>query len=167
MARRIEAAGKSSKEPTDRRMAQIERDLFIGCYSVRKLLHTPGKLTDACRGSKVQLRCHSATGKPVTLLNHDQISELYDLESEGLNECRDLEFFCGRIIHSFIFLVGVNDDLSLAGFFFGSDRDRGKRLFRVATAEVVRVFTLVGKDRPASVAFKFDPTRDDYTVESI
>jgi hypothetical protein len=146
-------------------MAQIERDLFIGCYSIRKLLHTPAKLTDACRAFKVQLRCHSATGKRVTLRNHDDIDELYDLETSS-NEYHDLEFFCGRIIHSLTFLMEVNDDWSLSGFYFGSDRDRGKRLFRVAVAEVVRVFTLVGKDRPNQVTFKFDPAKDDYSVET-
>jgi hypothetical protein len=54
MAGRIEAAGKAGRAPTDRRMVQVERDLFIGCYSVRKLLHAPTKLTDACRASKIQ-----------------------------------------------------------------------------------------------------------------
>jgi hypothetical protein len=41
MAERIEAARKAGKTPTDRRMVQIERDLFIGCYSIRKLMHAP------------------------------------------------------------------------------------------------------------------------------
>ena len=81
MAERIEAAGKAGKRPIDRRMVQIERDLFIGCYSVRKLMHAPLKLTDACRASKIQLQCHLATGKQVSLLHRNDIDELYDLKA--------------------------------------------------------------------------------------
>jgi hypothetical protein len=81
MARRIEVAGKAGKAPTDRRMAQVERDLFIGCYSIRKLIHAPGKLTDACRSSKVQLRCHPSKGKPVTLLDRNDIDQHYNVEA--------------------------------------------------------------------------------------
>jgi hypothetical protein len=165
MAGRIEAAGKAGKAPTDRRMVQIERDLFIGCYSVRKLIHAPLKLTDACRGSKVQLRCHLATAKAVKLLHRNDIDELYDLEA-GSNEYRDLEFFCGRIIHSFTFLMALHDDGSLSGFYFGSDLDRGKRLFRVATEEVVRVFRLVGEDYPIETRVKTDPMTGEEAFEA-
>jgi hypothetical protein len=164
MAGRIEAAGKAGRAPTDRRMVQVERDLFIGCYSVRKLLHAPTKLTDACRASKIQLRCHLATGKSNTLLNRNDVDELYDLKT-GSNKYQDLEFFCGRIIHSFTFLVELHVDGRLGGFSFGSDWDRGKRLFRVETAEVVRVFRLVGEDYPISASFKIDPVTGKETFE--
>jgi hypothetical protein len=133
MARRIEAAGQAGKEPTDRRMVQIERDCFIGCYSVRKLIQAPLKLTEGCIKSKVQLRCHLSSGKPVRLIDRNDIDELYDLET-GSNEYRDLEFFCSRIIHSFTFLMELDDDGRLCGFYFGSDRDRSKRLFRVGSS---------------------------------
>jgi hypothetical protein len=165
MAGRIDAAGKAAKAPTDRRMVQVERDLFIGCYSVRKLIHAPGKLTDACRGCKVKLRCHLAIGKRVSLLNRNDIDELYDLKA-GSNEYRDLEFFCGRVIHSFTFLMELQGDGRLRGFYFGSDLDRGKRLFRIATEEVVRVFTLVGADDPVSFSVKRDPATGAETFET-
>jgi hypothetical protein len=165
MAGRIETAGKAGKAPTDRRMVQLERDLFIGCYSIRKLLHAPLKLTDACRGCKVELRCHLTSGKRVSLFHRDDIDQHYDLK-KGTIEHRDLEFFCDRIIHSFTFLMEPDDDGSLFGFYFGSDRDRGKRLYRVATAEVVRVFTLVGEDYPMSASVKFDPVTGAETFEA-
>jgi hypothetical protein len=156
MAERIEAAGKADKHPTDRRMVQIERDVFIGCYSVRKLIHAPLKLTDACRDSKVRLRSHLATAKPVRSLHRNEIDELYNLEA-GVNEERNREFFCGRIIHSFTFLMVLSEVSGLSSFYFGSDLDRGKRLFRVTIGEVVRVFRLVGEDCPTEVRVRIDP----------
>jgi hypothetical protein len=157
MAGRIEAAGKAGWKPTDRRMVQIERDLFIGCYSIRKLVDASLKLTDACRGSKVKLRCHSAKGTPVSLFRRDDIDKHYDLE-KGLTEHRGLEFFCGRIIHSITFVVELDDvEGSLCGFYFGSDLDREKRLYHVAAAEVIRTFRLVGEDYPTHVSSEIDP----------
>jgi hypothetical protein len=146
-------------------MVQIERDLFIGCYSIRKLSQAPLKLTDTCRGSKVQLRCHLATAKPIGLLHRNDIDEFYNLEG-GSNEYRDLEFFCSRIINSFTFLMTLHDDGSLSGFYFGSDLDRGKRLFRVATEEVVRVFRLVGEDYPMETGVKIDQVTGEETFEA-
>jgi hypothetical protein len=165
MAGRFEAAGKAGWKPTEPAMVQIERDLFIGCYSIRKLLDAPLKLTDACRASKVNLRAHLTSGSSVILLYRDDINKHYNLE-KGSIEQRDLEFFCSRIIHSFTFVVGQDEvDESLCGFYFGSDKDRGKKLYYVEADEVVRIFRLIGEDYPAHISRKTDTLTGDQTYE--
>lgn len=46
MADRL-AQFKASNELSDEELAQVERDIFIGFYSVRKLLEAPAKITVA------------------------------------------------------------------------------------------------------------------------
>jgi hypothetical protein len=165
MAGRFEAAGKAGWKPTDPAMVQIERDLFIGCYSIRKLLHAPLKLTDACRASKVKLRAHVTNGSPVPFLRRDDIEKHYKLE-KGSVEPRDLEFFCGRIIHSYTFVVELDEvEETLSGFYFGSNKDLEKQLYHVEAAEVVRILRLVGEDYPADISMKTDPVTGEQTYE--
>ena len=123
MARRLEAAGDAGKPLTGRRSVQVERDLFIGCYSIRKLIHAPSKLTDGCKNMKVEVRVDFSKNNPVTLVSKNEIDEFYHL-GRGSAEQMDLEFFCDRIIHSFTFLMEVDEDGKLGGFYFGSDLDR-------------------------------------------
>jgi hypothetical protein len=145
MARRLKSAGRVS-ELSDRHVVQAERDVFLGCFSVRKLLHSGPKLTDSCRETRVCLTRYPNIA-PVNSRNWHLIDELYDL-ADGSSENRDLEFLCNRIIHSFVFLPEAGALGELAGFFFSSDRDRNSRLYRIALNELVRVFETVGRDSP-------------------
>jgi hypothetical protein len=149
---------------SDRRIAQIERDVFIGCYSVRKLMQSAAKLTDASRAMQVNLTWYRNT-KAVTLLDWHEIEKFYDL-TKAQSEVRDLEFFCGRIIHSFIFVPELNEAGGLCGFYFGSDKDRSHRLYHVTLGEVVRVFVTVGKDNPRSVRLTRDPVSGEEKWEA-
>lgn len=45
-------------ELSEEHLAQIERDLFIGFYAIRKLLDAPGKLSDATHAMTVSLEWH-------------------------------------------------------------------------------------------------------------
>lgn len=49
---------KTASTLSDQELAQVERDIFIGFYSVRKLLEAPAKLTDKTRHLSILLRKH-------------------------------------------------------------------------------------------------------------
>lgn len=162
MARRIDAA-KRAKRLSGRQMTQAEKDVFLGCFSVRKLMHSAQKLTDACRDMRVPLTW-SPNVRRVDALNWHKIDELYDLTVRQA-EARDLEFFCGRIIHSFVFVPEQGEHGGLTGFYFGSDRDRNARLYRVTVEEIIRVFEAVGNDNPVNISGKRDPASGDWTFK--
>ena len=91
---------KAASHLTKRQLVQIERDIFIGFYSVRKLIETITKVTDATKSLKVRIAWHP-NRKPPTWRNNHRIGALYDMQ-KAQQETRDLVFVSGRIIHSFI-----------------------------------------------------------------
>jgi len=136
-------------------LAQIERDVFIGFYSVRKLIETITKITDATKSMRMQL-CWYPNIKHVNWRNNHKIDELYDLRKKK-KETRDIVFVCGRIIHSFIF-TPVLDESGLDGIFFTSDLDMQKKLYFLEVDDVVRIFECVGHDDPTAITWKRNQT---------
>ena len=147
MALRLDAM-KKSHDLTDEKFAQIERDIFIGFYSVRKLFETPAKLKDATKLMTVHLEWYPAK-ELVTWRNKHEINEVYDLAKAKM-EKRDVVFVCGRIIHSFIFKPFM-DDIGLAGIMFTSDIDKHSKLYSMKIDDVIHVFKEVGNDYPSEI----------------
>lgn len=133
---------------TDAQFARIEREIFIGFYTVRKLLEAVGKVSPETRNMKVALTWHpKRAGQPIVdWYNRGEFWELYDLGDWGSEE-RDLLYVAHRMVHSFIFVLSGNDDGH--GAFFTSDRDKEARLNFLSTEEIVRIFQTVGNDYPS------------------
>lgn len=132
---------------SDAQFARVEREIFIGFYAIRKLLEATGKVSAETRDMKLALkRYEKRADQPIVdWRNRDEICDLYDIDNAAL-ELRDLLFVAHRMVHSFIFILGDDDDVH--GAFFTSDRDKDTRLNFISTSEIVRVFELVGQDYP-------------------
>lgn len=145
---------------TDTQFARIEREIFIGFYTVRKLLEATGKVRPETRNSQVFLKCYSQrNGQPsVGWYNRSEFWELYDLE-DGRYEQRDLLCVAHQMVHSFIFILSGNDDGH--GAFFTRDRDKKTHLSFITTNEIASIFELVGNDDPS----EFNSWRDHDTFE--
>lgn len=144
-----------AQELSEEQCAQIERDIFIGFYTVRKLIETVTKLTDATKSLKLQLFCYNSK-KAATLRNNHKIDEVYEFGSQR-QETRDLNFVCGRIIHSFVFAPYVGNHGELEGILFTSDTDKTKQLYRLNITDVIELFQRVGNDDPVQIAYSVDP----------
>jgi hypothetical protein len=145
---------------SDAQFARIEREIFIGFYSVLKLLEATGKVSPETRDMKVAIkRYQKRADKPVIdWYNRGEFWDLYDLDELAV-ESRDLLYVAHRMVHSFIFVLSGNDDGN--GAFFTSDRDKETRLNFLTTDEIVRVFETVGNDYPSD----FHAWRDKATGE--
>ena len=126
-------------------LVQIEKDIFIGFYTIRKLMDTI-KIKDSTRNIKAQLQW-SPNIKLVDILNSHRINELYDLKQTS-QETRNLKFLCDQIIHSYIFMPAQNEKGGLFGFHFTSDRKKQEKLFYISVQDVINIFNLVGNDYP-------------------
>lgn len=146
---------KASSDLGDEQIAQVERDIFIGFYSVRKLFDAPGKITDKTRGLFLSISKHPNL-KPVSWRNYHKLDELYDLTTSG-NESRDVRFVCGRIVHSFVFAPCMSEEGGLHGVFFNSDHDKDKCLYFISIDEVISLFAQVGNDDPRSIKWSRIP----------
>lgn len=149
-----------SKDISEAQSARIEREIFIGFYSIRKLLEATGKVSTETRTMKVALkRYEKRADQPIAdWYNRSEFWELYDLYKPA-QEFRDLLYVAHRMVHSFIFVLSGDDDGH--GAFFTSDRDKDTRLNFIGTDEIVRVFETVGQDYPSS----FHAWRDEATGE--
>jgi hypothetical protein len=155
---------KSQRKLTERTLAQIERDVFIGFYSIRKIFEALGRVTDATKTS-VWPCVHYRNIKRVTSRNNHRIDENYDM-SKALQETRDLPFFCHRIIHSCVFGVFVRDNGGFDGVYFSSDTDKDKKLYVLTVDQLVEIFERVGNDYPVQVNWKIDPVTAAEIVEA-
>jgi hypothetical protein len=157
---------KSPQTLSEEQLVQIEKDLFIGFYSVRKLFETGTKVTDSTKTKKVQITWYP-NKKPVNWRNNHCIDELYALDQQH-GETRDLWFVSGRIIHSFIFAPVVEDETGgLVGIFFTSDTDKDKKLYFMDIDTVIHVFELVGHDDPTTIEWKRNPETGEETTKLI
>lgn len=147
-------------EMSDAQFAKIERELFIGFYSIRKLMEAVGKVSKETREMqlKVSLYPKLPDAPVVDWYNRSEFWELYHLEKPQAVE-RDLIFVANRMIHSFIFILSGGDDGE--GVFFNSDYDTEKRLYFIGYPEILRAFETVGNDYPSS----FHSWRDGETGE--
>jgi len=153
MAKRLEKL-KTTKDITDKQFVQIEKDIFIGFYSIRKLIDTLTKVTDDTKNLKVSILWHPNI-KNVTLRNYLYINELYDLQIRQ-EETRDIYFISSRIIHSFIFSPLLSEEGELEGILFTSDIDKNKKIYYMNIDLVIKVFRIVGNDYPTYIEMGFN-----------
>lgn len=165
----VEAAGrfrslKGVEDPSEDQLVQIEKDILIGFYSVRKLFETPAKITDATKSKRLELACYPSVGKNVTWRNNHRLNELYDF-SEGGSEQRDIWFVCNRIMHSFILAPLLAEGGGLDAILFTSDYDKDARIYSLNIDQVINLFQSVGNDNPTEIRWMRDPdTGEESTI---
>lgn len=144
-------------------LANVEKDLFIGFYSVRKLMDA-NKLSDTTLSMSISITEYSRLEKSVTRMNRHRLDELYDLESPCAGNL-GLRTLCNQIVHSYAFApIHNGEDQGLEGIFIASDREKASRLYRISMADIVRVFEIVGKDYPNHLEATWDSDIGDYVV---
>lgn len=129
----------------ERALVRVERELFIGFYSIRKLLET-FKLSASTKSLVFHLKW-SPCIKMVDYFNAHRIDELFDLNTIQ-SEDRDLGFLCNQFIHSYVFVPVRHEGGALAGVYVCSDRTRHEKLYFVELGQAIHAFRTVGKDYP-------------------
>jgi len=154
---------KGGCEFTDKQFVQLEKDIFIGFYSIRKLIEAITKVTDANKKMKVEIEWHP-NRKPVNWRNNHRIDELYALD-KAHKEIRDIWFVSSRIIHSFILNPVINENSELEGLFFTSDTDKNKKLYFIHIDQVINIFEAIGRDYPSHISSDCDPNTGEENTE--
>ncbi|GAS81161.1 hypothetical protein [Paenibacillus amylolyticus] len=143
----------------DDMLVEFEKDIMIVMYSVRKLVEAK-KLS--ANTEQIQLQVKSFRNrKNVTRLNWHRIQELYDLDLTS-NESIKASYLYNQIIHSYIFLVSLNEEGIVEGFYFTSDRTRNQKLFYIALRQLDRYINIVGNDNPVEERYEYNKIIEDY-----
>lgn len=145
------------KRWTDRTGFLLERDVMIASFAMRKLLDTPGKISDEARGELVQVLSHRLVGPQPDFWNRYEFWEMFDLEKaehEGIS-VREL---CNRVVHSLVFSFSASEEPPhrLEGIFVASDKSSKKSLTYVEVAELVRVLRIYANDDVVHLAMERD-----------
>jgi hypothetical protein len=130
----------------ERSLVRVERELFLGFYSIRKLLDT-FKVSRTIRKMTFELQWAPNIGR-VDYMNWHRLEELYDFGERG-SETRGLSFLCNQFIHSYVFSTAETEHGALSGVFVASDRTRHEKLYFVSLDNVLAAFRAVGRDYPS------------------
>jgi len=156
------AEKEKQKDWPDRSLVAVEKRVFLGFYSIRKLMDS-NKVSSKFNSLKVNAKTYPSRGKKIHLLNWHRTDELYDF-SKGQPKELSVRFLCNQIIHSYVFLLAFSTRERLRSFYFCSERERKEHLFEVSVKNVIRLFRTVGDDYPSSANYKFNSVRGDYDI---
>ena len=128
-------------------LTRLERLIFLGAYSMRKL-HESGKLSTDWTKTRLSCSRFEFVGKsPPTFLDSHKIERFYDL-ANPLDVRMPSDEFCDRVVHSFIFSPLVDEEGRVEGFHLTSDRLKKQCLWFIPLAEVIALMVRTGKDYP-------------------
>ncbi|NQT21789.1 MAG: hypothetical protein HQ592_18945 [Planctomycetes bacterium] len=143
-------------------MARVEKSIMTGFYIIRKLMDAR-KLSDAVVLERVSIQSFPHRGKPVTLMNWDHIDRHYDLDRSHQTS-RSLIWLANQMVHSYVFIVSVDETGGLNGVFFSSDKERNKALHFAEATKVIQKFEQIGGKCPWKERYILNPDTGDYDV---
>jgi len=141
-----------SERTTERTFVRIEKELFLGFYTIRKLLDT-FKVSDSTKEMAFILTYHPSI-RQVDYLNWHHIDDNCDLCIHK-TETRDIRFLCNQFVHSYVFLISESDG-RIDGFFLASDLDKQSKCYFIDIEQVIKAFRIVGKDYPSQTHMQRD-----------
>ena len=144
--------------------ARVEQSVMIGFYSVRKLVEAK-KLSDDTVARTIPILSYQSREKPVTRSNWHRLEELYDMERHSVEEMKLFDL-ANQFIHSYVFMLALEENSGLESVFFCSDRRRNRKLYRVTVDSLIEVFTEVGEDYPNCIHSTWREDLNDYEVHS-
>ncbi len=153
---------KNVDEITEDQIVQIEKDVFIGFYTIRKLIESITKLTDKARNLTVEVTWFPNV-KKVNRMNWHHIEKHYDLEDYH-REKRDIRFICNQLIHSYVFTIMENEKGGLYAILFNSENVKDKRLYMLEIDEVIKIFQLIGNDYPSNTKSVLNSETGEYDI---
>ena len=155
----------NQKRWSERSFFNLEKEIFIGMFSVRKLMES-NKVSDSVLKKLVKLSAYPSGNKPITLLNQHKYPELYDLYA-GEKEAVTYKDICNQFIHSSIFSPFIPSGKSLVGFFIASDYLKKKKLYYIQLKVVIEILKSVGNNYPIQLNIHFDEKKKDYALRVI
>lgn len=168
--------GEDDWEVMSEEIFEVERDVMIGCFALRRLLEMPLKVTQDIRGLHVKVTAYPLLeeGAPPDVLEALNAFEFYDMKNPRTLQLH-IPKMCNLFIHSHVLhfawdLVGMTiqesyeleeDDpriggpVELGGFYVSTDIS-GEELFRVDIETLADSFEAMFHDEVRTVRIGYD-----------
>ena len=152
---------RSARCWTDRSHARVEKAAMLGCFAIRRLIESGGRLSDTTIRLPIQVRTYRRKSDYMTSLNRDQIDRHIALQRPEKRAIapRDL---VNQFIHSHVFAVVQTSTGGLYSILVTSDRGRHQTLFEVSATALIRAFRRASRDRPTRLDGHYDENRRDF-----
>ena len=145
------------KRWTNRTGFLMERDVMVASFAMRKLLDTPGKISDEAKAERVQVVSHPLVGQQPDFWSSHEFWEIFDL-GQGNHERISARELCNRVIHSVVFSFNGSEapPHRLDGIFVASDWSSKNSLTYIEVAELVRVIRIHAADDVVCITMRRD-----------
>lgn len=143
------------KRWTEKSFFAVEKELFLGFYSIRKLIESL-KVSESVAGKLYRIYEYPKINNSIKILSDDPTKE-FDL-TKGRKVDVSVATLCNQFIHSYHFAPFAPEGKSLVGFFVCSDYKRKTGIYLVTIFDVVDMYRQVGNNYPAS--FSANKTED-------
>ncbi len=121
--------------------AEIEQQVMIGFYCIRKLIEAEG-LPSRLSNKTVRVDEFPFNGQPVDSTNWDMIGLHYALNQKTASR-RPVLWLCHKFVHSYVFTPSFRGSYGpMDGIYFNSDRSKDKQLYRVTMRTIVSLFNM-------------------------
>lgn len=130
----------------------LEKEIFLGFYSVRKLIESK-KVSEKLTNKSYVVQKLNFVGDPEVIIPKSADSDfnlIRDAEKSSLTTVQ----ICNQIIHSYHFIPFFPNGKNLIGFFFCSDFERKKCLYLITIFEVSDIFKTIGQNYPNRIAIE-------------
>jgi hypothetical protein len=116
---------------------EIERDVMLSAYAIRKLLEAH-KVADSLARSTLRVEALPLIGRVPDYMNWHRLDEFYDFTRATI-QALTIAQLCNQFIHSFIWMIERRDveadksaPAGLAGCFVASETQRSSSIYRVS-----------------------------------
>jgi hypothetical protein len=140
-------ASKTSK-PTQRHLI-FEKKVFLAAYAVRKLFEAD-KVCAVLHERPVPCFSYPRTDSDLTELNWDRLEEHFNWDA-GAPTHLSATALMNQIIHSFIFMLRVDESDHVDGFLVVSRQGKRRLLFSVGLQDFLELMREVGHDFPSQM----------------
>jgi hypothetical protein len=153
---------KAQKKWPDSSSANTEKDIMISAFMIRKLFDS-NKIDQRMNNKEIEAVTYKSNGKQINWMKNLFPERYFDLENPK-NEKVKLKDICNQIVHSYIFMLLMNENNNLFSFWYVSDYNKFKYLIELKLDDYINVLNEIGNYWPTSEHYFFDPQKKDFVV---
>lgn len=163
IARRLRYWSEDFDHENEELAFEIERDVMVGAYAVRKLLDAE-KLPTSLKRRNFRVVSYPIKHRVPDLMNWHRTDEFYDFDkaSEKVMPSKEI---CNQMIHSFVWMTEAGEESpGLTGILFNSDRSRERELYRIGIEDLAELFSAATEE--VTMSFRARDVRGQWVVKN-
>lgn len=148
---------------TDASNANAEKEIMIAAFIARKLFESK-KISEKLESHRIKIVKYESNGKKINLMSRLSPERYFDIETP-IKDSITFKVLSNQIIHSYIFMLIMNEHHTLTHFLVASDFDKFKFMYMIEVKSYSTHLKKIGSYWPRSEQYSFDENKGDYVVK--